>query len=965
MPLGMSPFDLLLPNGWFTAYLGGFVALPVLAFLAALVKVQGRRWRLPLRTPLPPAKIPSLFSRHGQPWIGRLGFLGYALQECSESADGLTWRMASTADQSVALLEGSTPSAGGQPGFRLKFITFLSDGRTIVTADGPTTPRPPAHWNLSQAYFKTIEAQILAHRAAVERERGSAVAVLPAPQALPDKLAAEDQAVFDALAASGDFAPGSADASVLHPTLGRLPAQTLRYLAGLFTGASYVSSRRRDIAPVPKSRQSDERDEGSDSASIRLSTEQLVERDISRFRELTVVAPCGKYRSKRLGILVATVMVVIAAVGRDAIPLTALKVMGILAFHELGHWIAMRCFGFTGMGKTFIPFIGPTELGRKLQAPAWQNLVVVLAGPVPGLLLGLAVLIAGFFIPVMPTALLNLAVLAVVINAFHLLPFLPLDGGKVVDLLLFRDLPILRPFFTSISATATVIASFASGSRILRYIAFGMFAGLAWDFKMIKVVRGGRRLGWAGGVDDETEALRRIFTGIRTEKNDAFLRSDDWFRQIDVLLGEVLRKRPKMATRFLGGAFYTAACLLPITLVAGVAALVFFSGMTGVSKQIEASMEFAEPFPHKPGTLADARLKPFEVLSEGTDKLIPESDDTAFSLSPAQQKEWAGKVAATLGPALDKMNWADAALANHQDLLENDHLSVWMDALCGKMESATNEGRHAEAARRAEVMLHAVSSMEPPLSQEQRELFRKSEVRALSSVEALVASGKLDAATLQRIEGRINQLNKAPLPEVENLLLVEGWATLQMKDAFGISESDEAPAAAAAVSSPDRLWKEAYRQVRSAVRGGIFKGNGTSATVALARHWKKSRKVGELPAEMAEAPSLASGEAEYIAAFCEGHRLATWRRLTALSAIRLEAYRQKAGKLPEKWEYALTGGAKLTLVQEKGPCLKLSDQRPAEQKVLPEWLGGGSLGEKEIEHLCPLHGAQVPELSRK
>ena len=963
MPFGMSPFNLLLPSWWFAAYVGVAALLPVLGLLATMAKLRGKQWRLPVHRALPPAKVPGEFRRHAQPWIGRLGFLGFPLQECTEAEGSgeISWRMASSADQAVAILQARLPQGAGAPLFKLTLMSFLNDGRVLVTADRADVPCTPSHWQLRHGRYPTIEAQVWAHRAHVEGGKGSAAAFLPAAQQLSSRLGCEEQAVLDAMVASGGYRSDGGTPPVLKAAFPRLPKLALRELFLFFTAP--VSGRRRDIATVAKGRDTNEDDDMALTGAMGPTLEELVERDIRRFRDLTAIGADNKYRAKKLGILIATVVVVVAALGRDSIPLTIAKVLGILAFHEFGHWAAMKAFCFTGMGRFFVPFLGPVDLGRKPQAPAWQQLVVILAGPMPGLLLGLLCLVAGFFFSAMPAALLNIAALAVVMNSFYLLPFLPLDGGRVVDLLLFRDLPIFRPFFTAVSALATLIASFAVKSRALRYIAFGMFGGLAWDFKMIKVVRGGRKLGWAGGVDDETEALRRIFTGVRQEKNDAFLRSHDWFRQIDVLLGEVLRKKPKLITRFLGGGFYAVACLLPLALVIGIAALVFVSGIHGMSKQIEASMEFAESYPNKAPALTAAQMKPIEQLSEATEDLMAGDHESGLSM---EKRETLDPKALALAGLIDKLNWTDAGSMNHGYLLDDRHLSAWLKILCGRMEAATREGRLVEAARRAEVILHAASSLEPPCNQDQREMVRDAEMRALTSIETLAASGKLDLATLTRIEGRINQLNKAPLPEVENLLLVEGWATRQMEDSFGLSDTDEGVAAPAPKSSPDRLWKEAYRQVRSALKGGLLKADtATPATVALARHWKKSRKVGELPAEMAGVPAVASGEAEYIASFCEGHRLATWRRLTALSALRLEAYRQKSGKLPATWEHVIPGGAKLSLVQEKGPCLKLVDQREGKQKALPEWLGGGTLQAASLNHRCPLHGAAVPELSRK
>lgn len=959
----MSPFHLFLPSWWFAAYVVVVAALPVLVLLAMMVKLRGKRWRLPVYQLLPPAKVPGEIRRHAQPWIGRLGFLGFPVQECTETEGSgeITWRMASPAGQAVALLQAHMPPGGGTPLFKLTLMSFLNDGRVVVTADRADVPCTPPHWQLGYGSYPTVEAQVQAHRTNVETAKGSAAPFLPSPQQVSSRVTSEEQAVLDAMAASGHYLSNGETPPELKASFSKLPQLALRELFLFFTVPG--SGRRRDLATVAKGRLANEDDDMAMTGAMGPSLEELVERDIRRFRDLTTIGADNKYRAKKLGILIATVVVVVAVLGRDSIPLTIAKVLAILAFHEFGHWAAMKAFGFTGMGRIFAPFLGPVDLGRKPQAPAWQQLVVILAGPVPGLLLGLLCLIVGFFMPAMPAAILNIASLAVVMNAFYLLPFLPLDGGRVVDLLLFRDLPIFRPFFTAISALATLVASFAVKSRVLRYVALGMFGGLAWDFKMIKVVRGGRKLGWAGGVDDETEALRKIFTGVRQEKNDAFLRSHDWFRQIDVLLGEVLRKKPRLITRIFGGGFYAVACLLPLALVIGIAALVFVSGMHGMSKQFEASVEFSESYPHKTSTLTEAQIAPFEQLAEATADLVSE-DDTGLVLPLAKRQELSAKANA-LAASIDKINWADAGLASHDYIIEDSHLSVWIEVLCGRMEAATKEGRLLEAARRAEVMLHAASSLEPPRSQDQRELIRNAELRALTTIETLAASGKLDATTLTRIEGRINQLNKAPLPEVENLLLVEGWATQRMKDSFGLSDAEETMATPAPKSSPDQLWKEAYRQIRSALKGGLLKTDNTPATVALARHWKKSRKVGELPAEMTGDPSVGSGEAEYIASFCEGHRFTTWRRLTALSAVRLEAYRHKSGKLPATWEYAIPGGAKLSLVQENGPCLKLADQRDGKQKSLPQWLGGGSLQADPLDHVCPLHGAPIQELSRK
>jgi Zn-dependent protease len=124
--------------------------------------------------------------------------------------------------------------------------------------------------------------------------------------------------------------------------------------------------------------------------------------------------------------------------------------MLVLLVHELGHYLAMRVFGYRDLSIFFLPLLGAAAAGTKDNAPPWQQLVILLAGPVPGLVLALGTL-AGLALAA-PDALLTLPgaadgfffqliVLAIVINALNLLPIVPLDGGRIAELLFFARFP--------------------------------------------------------------------------------------------------------------------------------------------------------------------------------------------------------------------------------------------------------------------------------------------------------------------------------------------------------------------------------------------------------------------------------------------------------------------------------------------------------------------------------------------
>jgi Zn-dependent protease len=953
--LPSSPvFDLLLPAWWKEAYLGLVAAAPVLLLAYLAVRRRGRKRIWQEWTPVDATSVPRVFARLGQPWIGRLAFLGFplvrVLRPPDDAADeSVRWLLADSNDRTTGVFTGTLPGRGGKPVFTLRLVTFLNDGRVIVTADRWITRRPPAHWSLAQRRFDTLESQVLAHRERVAAEANGALAVLPQPLELPARLAAEDRAEFDALSSSGDYA--DCGPAALRPALSRLPRLALQDFAALFTGSAFPSGRRKDVASAARDSTPGEEDIAPVGASMTLSPEQLVERDLLRYRKHADQPPGGKHLFLRLLVLAATLIFFTATFGREAPALTVAMLLGLIAVHEFGHWLAMTICGYSGMGRFFLPFLGPVDRGRKLHATPWQQMFVILAGPVPGLMGGLGLLTAGFFLPQMPLWLLDLGGLAVVLNAFHLLPFLPLDGGKIVDLLVFRDLPLLRPLFTAISAVSTLLASFVVHSKALRVIALGMFAGLIWDIRMIKVVRGGRRLGWAGSINDEDEALRRIFGGVRAEENEAFLRGNDWQRQIDVLLAEVLRKRPGFLTRIGGATLYSTFCVLPILLVVAVIGLLVFGGLAGIGRFEADSAEFREAFPQEKRALTEVQLGAIENLVAATRSATGEAP-----LAAGQRAAVAAAAAPAIGASLDQLDWTAAGIVQRAEAIEPAVLSVWLEILCGKLEAATLGARSAEATRRAEVLLHGIGAMEPAPSLAHRELLWDAELRTLSEVEKLSATGALDPATLQRLEARLLARNIAPSPEVDNLLLVGGWGEARMERLPGV----RGEAAAGADGRPDpRFWRHAYPYLRRLSEIGFAPRDAPPATVALARHWKATRRVGELPPQLGEAVSLSPGEAEFILAFCESHRRIAWRRQTTLSALRLEAYRQKSGSLPELWKHSVPGGAVLELFKHPAPAvIKLTDHRDQLRSPLPAWLAAGGKAPPRIEHTCPLHRAR-------
>jgi len=117
----------------------------------------------------------------------------------------------------------------------------------------------------------------------------------------------------------------------------------------------------------------------------------------------------------------------------------------VLLLHELGHYVAMRCFGYRNLRMFFIPLFGAAVSGQHYNVAGWKKAVVALMGPAPGILLAVPIGIVGLVLA--EPILVNLSLAMLTLNGFNLLPFLPLDGGWVVHAVLFVRHPLLDAAF--------------------------------------------------------------------------------------------------------------------------------------------------------------------------------------------------------------------------------------------------------------------------------------------------------------------------------------------------------------------------------------------------------------------------------------------------------------------------------------------------------------------------------------
>ena len=272
---------------------------------------------------------------------------------------------------------------------------------------------------------------------------------------------------------------------------------------------------------------------------------------------------------------------------------TVALLIPILLFHELGHYLAMRAFGYRNLRMFFIPLFGAAVTGRNYNVAAWKKAVVSLMGPVPGIGVGIALGIAAYVMG--QKVLLEAAALMVFINGINLLPILPLDGGWNLHAIVFSRHYVLDVGFRLVAALLLVSGGAALHEYFLLYLGAAMLLGLPMEYRRSQVVSRLRRERFAArSLDSQTvpeETARRIISEIDASYPKRM--SDRATARLTLQIFESLNARPP--------GIFAIVMLAAVHFAAFVVAL-FFSIVFFVALHAKANQPVLRDFVQKPVT---------------------------------------------------------------------------------------------------------------------------------------------------------------------------------------------------------------------------------------------------------------------------------------------------------------------------------------------------------------------------
>ena len=161
--------------------------------------------------------------------------------------------------------------------------------------------------------------------------------------------------------------------------------------------------------------------------------------------------------------------------------------------HEYGHVVAFRVCGHSDARFRLIPLMGGVAISSRIPATQDRALFIALMGPAICLApMGLSFALANYAFDVAPLTAAFLFAFGMVLasfNFFNLLPFWPLDGGKIVQILCQTYIPwATRQVSIAMTLIAAALALFTQSYFLLFFILLS-WGGLMQAEKVLGVQR--------------------------------------------------------------------------------------------------------------------------------------------------------------------------------------------------------------------------------------------------------------------------------------------------------------------------------------------------------------------------------------------------------------------------------------------------------------------------------------------
>ena len=271
--------------------------------------------------------------------------------------------------------------------------------------------------------------------------------------------------------------------------------------------------------------------------------------------------PIVSSKESKVKIFLISVVTFVLFFGLIGIPWSVLPmIVLVLLIHELGHFWTMRYFGYKDTSIFFIPLFGAAAKGEKDNATPFEEYLVSLAGPLPGIIIAIAIGFIIFYNPELRDneLLKDYAMMSLFLNYINLLPIFPLDGGKIVQTLLFTRYPMAQFYFFLLSILVIIFSALMLQSILLGIFSVLLIFSLNNHYSTSKLI--GEIMNQDSDVSFKQRVIERLSSHKKYQGEELITKVGMAKRALKILNA----KKPTPSLMLFGLGFYLMIILSPL-----------------------------------------------------------------------------------------------------------------------------------------------------------------------------------------------------------------------------------------------------------------------------------------------------------------------------------------------------------------------------------------------------------------
>lgn len=254
----------------------------------------------------------------------------------------------------------------------------------------------------------------------------------------------------------------------------------------------------------------------------------------------------------------------------------AVILVAVILFHELGHYIAMRMFGYKNVHMLALPLVGGVTIGYDENPTEAKNAWMSLMGPLPGITLGWLLLWMSFNYGLDSKLLQTSILLLLSINYLNVLPIVPLDGGRVLQSLIPAKWIKVQPGIIFIVCVIGIVFSIHMQLYILAILFALQLPRLTAQFRIASLINGISGSDLLPNSFSRSDRRKRILELLQRKSGPA-LNASQRLGEAEILLDALYRGELSILQRLVLSLVYALLLFIPVLI------LIFWlqSGFTG------------------------------------------------------------------------------------------------------------------------------------------------------------------------------------------------------------------------------------------------------------------------------------------------------------------------------------------------------------------------------------------------